>query len=36
MASQSPARMNQMTLPMNDAVPAVGFGTTTRPKGHTA
>ena len=32
-ASHQPAKTTQMTLPRNDATPAVGFGTIIRPKG---
>ena len=36
MASHSPAKMNQMTLPMNDGAPAPGLFAIVRPNGHSA
>ena len=36
MASHNPAKMNQMTLPMNDGDPASGLLTIVRPNGHSA
>ena len=36
MASHSPAKMNQMTLPMKDGAPAPGLFTIVRPNGHRA
>ena len=33
-ASHQPASTNQMTLPTNDAAPALWRGTTVRPNGH--
>ena len=35
-ASHSPAKTNQITLPMNDGAPAVGRFTTVRPNGQSA